>query len=189
MSTMRKLLVPFLCAFVACPVFIVLHELGHCVAGIWLGARVQLHYANTMLTIPHDKDTPQTAIFHAAAGPLVSAGLVGTGFFWLYTVRRARRGTNPTWSDWLATTLVLNAVRWIFSFIRPRHDEVVVSQGLGMPGWLLPCSLGLLAFIALVATVRLHPPGARLLPFTCLSAGGLLGTLVWTRLLGPIVLP
>jgi hypothetical protein len=189
MSPASKFFVPFLCAFVACPVFIVLHELGHCVAGFWLGARVELHYANTILTIPQGKDTPQTAIFHAGAGPMFSAGLVGVGFLWLYRLRRHRREENPTPSDWLATSLVLNAGRWVVSFIRPRHDEVLVSQSLGLPGWLLPCSLGLLAFIPLVATLRLHPPGTRLLPFTFLCSGGLLGTLVWTKLLGPLVLP
>lgn len=58
MSPERKFFVPLLCAFVACPIFIVLHELGHCVAGVWLGARVELRYANTILTIPQDKDSP-----------------------------------------------------------------------------------------------------------------------------------
>jgi len=189
MRFVPKRLVPFWCAFVICPACILFHELGHCLAGACLGFSVQLHYAKTTLTIPNEKDTPPVAIFHAGAGPLVTAILAVVGLLWLHGLRRHRREARPTPTDWLATSLVLNAGRWVVSVIRPRHDEVLVSQTLGMPGWLLPCLLGVLAFIPLVAAIRLHPPGARLLPFSSLLLGGGTGVLLWMRLLGPLLLP
>jgi hypothetical protein len=44
-------------------------------------------------------------------------------------------------------------------------DEAYLSRAMGLPGWLLPYFLGVVAVIAVVATIRLHPPGDRLLPF------------------------
>lgn len=184
-----KYLIPFLCAFVAGPAYIVCHELGHCIGGVCLGLRVKLHYAETIVYVPKEKDTPATDIVHAGAGPLVTAVMAAGGFLWLYRLRRHRREAEATPGDWLATSLVLNAGRWAGGFIRPGQDEAFVSQTLGLPWWLLPYLLGVVAFIPLVAAVRLHPPGARLFPFASLLLGGLTAFLVWTRLLGPLLLP
>ena len=184
-----KYLIPFLCAFAVGPACIVCHELGHCLGGVCLGLGVQLHYAETIVHVPKEKDTPATAIVHAGAGPLATAVMVTGGFLWLYWLRRHRREAEATPGDWLATSLVLNAGRWVAGLIRPRHDEVLVSQSLGMPAWALPYLLGALALIPLAAAIRLHPPGARLLPFASLLLGGVAGFFAWTRLLGPVLLP
>jgi hypothetical protein len=52
MNTVQKLLVPFFCAFVACPAFIVLHECGHFMAGRSLGWSARLHYAESRFVSP-----------------------------------------------------------------------------------------------------------------------------------------
>jgi hypothetical protein len=186
-----KFLVPFLVAFVVCPAFIVLHELAHLGAGDWLGFDGQLHYAKVTGVIPQDKLTPQADLLHTGAGPLAQALLTVGGFVGLYWLRRNRRTSPATLLDWLATVLILNAGRWVWGLAGPPRciDERQISQILGMPAWLIPDILGLLAVIPLVIAVRLHPPGSRLLPFTALILGASAATVVWFRLLGPLLLP
>jgi hypothetical protein len=96
--------------------------------------------------------------------------------------------------DWLATSLALNAGRWLRGFIGPpAHpqpgDEAFLSQAMGLPQWFLPYSLGLFALIALIAIIRLHPRGNRLVPFSSMLLGGVIGCFVWTRVVGPLLLP
>jgi hypothetical protein len=190
MSTSRKCLVPFLCAFVACPAFIFLHELGHYLAGACLGFGGKLHYASVsgiMLTWQADA-------LLVSAGPLVQAALAVAGFLWLRRLRGHCREAAPTLGDWLATSLALNAGRWLRAFTGPPshpqpRDETLVSQAIGLPAWFLPYLLGLLAVIALIATMRLHPPGGRSLPFLSLGLGGAIGIHLWMRLVGPFLLP
>lgn len=198
MNTAGKfLLVPFLCAFVACPAFMFLHELGHYVAGVCLGATsVKLHYAQvtgSMWSMSKEKFARQDALW-ASAGPLVQAALAVGGFLWLRRLRKHRREAAPTLGEWLATMLALNAGRWLRGFTGPPShpqpkDEAQISQAIGLPAWCLPYLLGLLAVIAALAIVRLHPPGDRVLPFLSVGLGGVIGTLCWMRLMGPFLLP
>ena len=186
-----KHVVPFVIALVVCPSFILLHELAHFGTGAWLGFEIHLHYAKVTGVIPAEKNTPQVNLFHASAGPLAQAILTVAGLIGLYLLRRKRRTLPATPLDWLATTLILNAGRWVAGLAGPPCclDERYISELLGMPASLLPGILGLLAIIPLVMAVRLHPPRSRLLPFTCLILGGFGAAFVWLRLLGPILLP
>jgi hypothetical protein len=68
-------------------------------------------------------------------------------------------------------------------------DEAWISRAIGLPGWLLPYSLGAIAIAVLIATVRLHPPKSRFMPFLGLGVGGVLGSLLWMELVGPALLP
>lgn len=191
MRTAMKYLVPFWVAFVVCPSFIVLHELAHLGAGTWLGFEGQLHYAKVTGTIPAEKNTPQANLFHTAAGPLAQALLTIVGFLGLYRLRKNRRFAHATPLDWLATTLILNAGRWVSGLAGPPRciDERQISAILGMPAWLLPVVLGPLAIIPLVMAIRWHAPGSRLIPFACLILGASASAFVWFRFLGPFLLP
>jgi hypothetical protein len=60
---------------------------------------------------------------------------------------------------------------------------------MGLPGWLLPYFLGLVAIVVIFATIRLHPPGDRLMPFLAWSVGGVVSALLWMRVVGPFLLP
>jgi len=189
-NALGKSLLPFVCGFVACPASLLLHELGHCVAGVCLGFKVKLRYAATVLMVPNHKDALQAYLLHTGAGPLVTAVLAGAGLLWLHRLRKHRRDATPTLSDWLATSLILNAGRWFRGFTGPYpKDEAHISQAIGLPAWLLPAPLGLLAVIAAVAAVRLHPRGSRLFPFFWMGLGCTIGVLLWMRLLGPFLLP
>ena len=194
MNPLRKCIAPFLCAFVACPVFILLHELGHYAAGASLGVSVKLHYAEVSGIIAKKKLTWQSSVLLTAAGPFVNAALAAVGFLWLHRLRRQRREAEPTLRDWLATTLVLNAGRWLRGFTGPPShaqpkDESLVSQAIGLPAWFLPYLLALLAVIAVIATLRLHPPGGRFLPFLSMGLGGVTGVFLWMNVVGPYLLP
>jgi len=194
MKTLREYGVPFWFAFVAFPLFILLHEVGHYVAGAYLGFKPVLHYAVVEMTIPREKDTVAAALLHSGAGPLVNAVLAIIGLGWLYALRRHRREAEVTVTDWLATTLALNAARWAEVFLsrsgqlEPR-DEVYASQALGLPIWLLPAVTALLAMVAVLAAMRLHPPGQRILPFVSAGIGGGLGVALWMTVAGPFLLP
>jgi len=194
MNTSWKWLVPFFCAFVACPTFIVLHELGHYVTGACLGASVKLHYGNVSGSMPKEKFTWRADVLQTSAGPLVNAALAAAGFLWLYGLRTTRREAVTSLADWLATSVALNAGRWLRGFTgspaHPQpHDEARLSQAFGLSAWFLPYLLALLAVVVLLSTVRLHPPGGRLLPFLSAGLGGVIGILFWMRLAGPLLLP
>src|SRR6267378_824040 len=97
---------------------------------------------------PKEKLTLQANVLVTCAGPLVGAVLVVAGFVLLRTARKHRIEGAPTLADWLATSLALNAGRWLRGFTGPPShpqpaDEAFVSQALGLPKWFLPYSLGL----------------------------------------------
>jgi hypothetical protein len=194
MNTLLRLLVPFLCAFVASPAFIVLHEWGHFMAGRTLGWNPKLHYAETRFDVPKEKFTQRGMVISTSAGPLLQAVLGTAGFLCLRRSRLHRLEATATPGDWVATTLALNFGRWLRSFAAtPSHpmpdDEAYISRAMDLPAWLLPYFLGVVAVVAIVATIRLHPPGARLMPFLSLGAGGGLGALLWMKVAGPFLLP
>ena len=67
-------------------------------------------------------------------------------------------------------------------------DEAFLLRAVGIAPRL---GMGLLAIAGVamaVATIRLHPRGSRLKPFTALFAGGILGINLWLRYVGPRVL-
>jgi len=195
MTSSRKWLALFVSALVASPIFVFLHELGHYAAGAFLGFSVKLHYGQVTGTMPKEAIVWRGDAVQASAGPLVQAVLALTGFVWLRRLRQHRREATATTRDWLATiTIVLNAGPWFRGIAEPLGssqlvDEALVSEASGPPAWLLPCLLGFLAVIAIFATIQLHPPGNRLLPFVCVGLGGAIGFFAWIRIVGPFLLP
>ena len=190
MEKASKFILPLVCALLISPLFIVLHELGHYLAGRSLGWTANVRYQETQLTRT-EQATPRDEILVTSSGPMVSAFLAAIGFIWLRASRLSRLDSIPTPADWLATTmLVMNVARWLRCFIGlPSNDENWLSRATGLPGWLLPFCLGAVAIVALIATVRLHPRGSRLVPFLCLAAGGVVGSGLWLTVLGPVLLP
>ena len=192
---MSKHLLPFLCALVACPAFILLHECGHYVAGSCLGLSPTLHAGEVQPNPAKEKITQHAEILFTSGGPLMGAVLAVVGFLWLRRLRVHRREAASNSCDWLATSLVLLNVGRGFQALAgtPSHprpsDEAFLSRALGLPAYLFPYSFGLLAVIALVGTVRLHPPGGRLLPFLSMLLGSVIGALLWLELVGPFLLP
>ena len=172
---------------------IVFHELRHYAAASCLGYKATLHYALT--TWPRFEQMPRPqAAFAVGVAPLGDAVLAAAGLVWLYRLRGNRREAVPSLVDWLATILAAQAWRWLRGFFgspsNPQPgDEAFISRALDMPAWLLPYLLALLCLIPLRAMIRLHPPGARLLPFTCLLVGACAGGVVRLNLLGPHLLP
>ncbi len=195
MSTPSKWLVPFSCALVASPIFVLLHEIGHYVAGVCLGFSATLHYDQVTGTMPKEALTWRGDALQASAGPLVQVVLAAAGFAWLRSLREDRREAAVTMKDWLATVFVgLNAGHWLRGFADPLGcqqliDEARVSGAMGLRPTVLPCLFACLAVVALLATLRLHPPGNRLLPFLSMAAGGAIGFVVWIKLAGPLLLP
>ena len=190
MSPAREYLVPFVCALLACPAFVFLHELAHYVAGACLGFGGKLHYAQ----VTGIRLTWQADALVTAAGPLLQAGLAVAGFVWLRNLRTGRREAAPTLGDWLATTLALNAGRWLRGLTGPPShpqppDEALLSRAIGLPAWFLPYLLAVMAILALLGILRLLPPGGRLLPFLAMGLGGAIGIQLWMSVLGPFLLP
>lgn len=125
---------------------------------------------------------------------MVGVVLMALGLVWLWKRRRDRRLAPATAADWLATSLAMNAGRWLRGLTGPPsnpqpNDEAFISKALGLPPWLLPYCLTLLAIIVGLAIIRQHAPGQRLLPFSAIMLGGVIGCALWMRLLGPIILP
>jgi hypothetical protein len=190
MNKAQRLLLPFFCGFLAGPVFIVLHEWGHFMAARSIGWGAKLHFAETQFDVPKEEFTQRRIVLVSSAGPLVQILLAAAGFLWLRTSRVHRLSTVVTPGDWVATTLALNVGRWLRSFTGPlSDDEAFISRAMGLPGWLFPYFLGLVAIVAIVATIRLHPPGARLIPFLTFSVGGMVGAFLWMKVAGPFLLP
>jgi hypothetical protein len=195
MNTVQRFLIPFLCAFVAGPTFLVLHEWGHFIAGRSLGWSAKLHYAETQVELPNEKFSRRSEVLFSSAGPLLQAILAAAGFLCLRRSRLHRLKAVATTGDWVATSFVLaNVGRWFRCLAAPPSrpmpdDEAYISRAMGQPGWLLPYLLGAVAIIAVVATIRLHPPGDRLMPFLAWSVGGVVGALLWMKVVGPFLLP
>jgi hypothetical protein len=193
MSSARNYLLLFLLGLVAAQVFVVLHELRHYATASAFGGSPTLHYRMTTCATP-SRMGPSGKLLVVIAGPLGDGIISGAGLLWLYLLRKHRREAAPTLAEWLATVLAMSAARWLRGLGgSPSHpqpgDEVFISQAMGMPGWFLPYLLAPVCVVPLVAVIRLHPPGARLVPFVVLVLGGLTGRQLWMRVVGPFLLP
>jgi hypothetical protein len=190
----KSLLVPLLCGLVLSPALLLAHEVAHYVAGVWVGCTdLKLHFACVTGNLSGDHLGRRDALM-AGAGPLVQATLAVGGFLWLRRARQHHPDGAATLPDWVATMLALNAARGIRGFTGPPNhpepkDEALVSQALGLPAWFLPYLLAAVSAIALLAIVRLHPPGHRLLPLGSMVLGVLVSGVLWMRLAGPFLLP
>ena len=105
------------------------------------------------------------------------------GYCWLRSLRRGRLESAPTLTDWLATVFALRAIMPVLHcpllFLdSDKLDEPKVSLRVGLPDYALPCFLALAALVLIVAAIRLHPRGYRLLPFGCAFLGHILGDVV-----------
>ncbi len=188
------MVIPCLCGLLLAPVFIVLHEGGHVLASIPFGLSPILHYGKVTYHASL-ANSPHANWAISAAGPLVQVLLAGGGLLWLYERRRQRRVAPATCLDWVATSLTFNSGRWMAGGAGTSvvgtalKDEMVLSGALGIPSWCLISLLTLAGFCVFIATIRLHPPGSRLLPFVCAGIGGFIGVKVWLHGLGPLLLP
>ncbi len=184
--------IPFVTGLLLAPVFIFLHEAAHFGAARVLGFQATLHSGVTTVHYSHLPPPPADLVV-TAAGPLLQVLIGGAGLVWLYRLRRTRRTEPATWRDWVATWCALNAGRWIGSPFRtaavPTPDEVLLLRASGLPVALGLTLLAVLAASAVVATVRLHSPGSRLLPFSYGFVGGSAGMELWLHGLGPRLLP
>jgi hypothetical protein len=173
------------------PVAILLHECGHYTAAAALGLGPHLHFADTTIG---GRATPASLRLVVAAGPSITALMVLAGLFWLWHLRRDRWQAPVRPTDWFATFLVLCAARWLrcstgaLALHQP-SDEAMLSASVGFPPWLLPYLLAPVALGLLVAAVRLHPRGNRLVPFGSAVVGICLGAVLWVKVLGPLLLP
>jgi hypothetical protein len=189
-----KTIIPFLSGLILFPSFIVAHECGHALASLGFGLKTKLHYALTTYQGTREQITPTVNLLITTAGVMVAVVLMALGFGWLWKRRRNRRSEPATALDWFATSLALNALRWLRGFTgtpsNPQpDDEALMSKALGLPSWLLPYCLALMALIVSVAIIRQHAAGQRLLPFSAIMLGGCIGCALWMWLIGPIVLP
>ena len=188
-SPRRQNVIPLLVGLLATPFFVVVHEGTHWVAARSCGTPAELHYRETTVHYDH-LPPPPSDLWVVAAGPFVQALLAGGGLFWLYRLRQARRLNAATCADWLATWIALNGGRWLgVPPITGLHDEVLLMKAWGVPVRLGLVLLALTAITLLVATIRIHPPGGRLVPFTYAGLGGVAGVLLWMHWLGPLLLP
>lgn len=175
------------------PVVILLHECGHYIAATALGFTAYFHFAETGIRIPQPIP-PYIFRLTVGAGPAVEVLLTIGGFFWLRHLRQNRLQSVATYADWLATFLVLCAGRWLRAFASaPSNpmpsDEAKLSANFGLPSWLLPYLLALMALAILIAAIRLHPRGNRLVPFVSAILGMAVGIVVWLKIIGPRILP
>jgi hypothetical protein len=192
MKWTQKVLIPFLCALVTAPAFIVLHEFGHYVAALCLGLDPKLHFAKVDVVIHQSHLPTQVDAIFASGGPLIGALMALLGYLWLRNLRVARIDSNPTICDWLATCLAMNVARWIRGFAcTPSYpqpdDEALLSRTIGLPQWALPYVLGVLAIVVVTLIVRLHPPGNRLQSFMSFLIGTITGCVIWMKLIGPLI--
>jgi hypothetical protein len=190
----RSIFLPFFCGLLIMPSFIFFHECGHYAVARYFGLHAQFRSAEVRIT---GTDTPsfyKKDDWIVLAGPLTNFLLMIAGFVWLRCLRQRRIDAPPTWIDWLATVVALNAGRWLRCFAgTPAHpqpaDEAQLSRIAGCPPWVLPYLLGILAVWVIVMIIRLHPPGSRLIPFTSIFTGGALGAFLWVRVVGPFLFP
>lgn len=184
---------PLALGVIFAPAIIVAHEAGHYLAAHLLGLEPKLHYASVMFHGPAEV-IARFRVLATAAGPAVELMLAATGLIWLLRGRAGRRHSEPTLSDWLATSLALAAGRWLRCLTgTPSHpqpeDEAFLSQAAGLPAWVIPYGLAPLGLAVVVAVIRLHPSGLRLGPFASWFIGGLAGLSLWLHVLGPVLLP
>lgn len=176
------------------PSFVVAHECGHALVSLAFGLKTELHFALTTAHGNREQLTPTVNLLFALGGVMVAVVLMALGYVWLWKRRRNRRSEPATALDWIATSLALNALRWLRGFTGPPsnpqpNDEAFISKALGLPSWLLPYCLTLLALIMAIAIVRQHAAGQQLVPFSALMLGGCIGFALWMLVLGPIILP
>ena len=186
------------------------HELAHLVP-VWLrGLDWHLSYGS-MNYSRSLADPPWFEALVTAAGPLGTIATGTLGWLWL---RRTRRGMQPSTPlgprGWTALVLtlfwgrqVINTASLLLGQLaepfwgleilqahRGHGDELRLARAWGLPERSLAYASALvgLAFCA-DASLRLCPVGQRRALWLGAIPGGLLGIMIWFRLLGPWWLP
>lgn len=175
------------------PTVILLHECGHYIAAAAFGLRAYFHSSETAIRMP-PHTPPHVLRLIAGAGPAVETALTIGGFYWLWRLRRNRRESSVTLTDWFATFLILCGARWLRCLAgTPAHplpsDEAFLSGSLGFPPWLLSYLFAPVGLAIIIAAIRLHPRGNRLVPFVSAFLGMAVGGFVWLKIIGPHILP
>jgi hypothetical protein len=180
----------------AAPLAIVLHELGHFLAGkLFAFENTVLHFAHVstgaaLWSFPHW----QQAAFWAA-GPLISLLIVGACCY-----ATARRGPRSIWVAPAFTagarTLVMSSIYSLLYLLMPEQrgqaivhfDELEIAQVLGMPSALVLGPLVVLVLSAWVFLVTRLPRGFRVVPLLAMVVGHVLGTVLYF-MLGSLIFP
>lgn len=183
-------------SLVLTPFTLVLHEVGHLLAGSAFGLPgLELHFSH----VSHGDVSDRSALVLSTvgfAGPAVTIALALSGMAWV-----SFRKASP-WAFALviaaASRLALAAPYTILSVLArlrgerlPPHgfDEYRAAEALGWPGLSALGVTTTFVFLVLVwLTVRL-PRGQRLAAWVGLLSGVVLGWVIWMGSLGPALLP
>ncbi len=183
------------CVFFA-PLTIVLHELGHYLAALWVGSpNPALHYSWTSPGDLTAKDASIGAVI-GLAGPAVTVILSLFACAWILLRGAAR------WTFALAVSAasrlvvavpytVINIVLLLMgrSLSPPSFDEHKAAIALGWSGDAVLASTAMVLAGVLVCVGVKLPRGERLVAWPGLVIGTALGWICWMTLLGPAVLP
>jgi hypothetical protein len=175
---------------------IVLHELGHLAAAVWLGfPEPALHYGSISHGGVSGFDARSIGIV-GLAGPLVTALLVSVGCSWI-----ALRGPAQ-WAFALAITAASRfAVGVPYTLVNlivrmsggqlepPAFDEHRAGSALGWSGDVLLGSTTLILVATIVWTGIMLPREERVAAWIGLAFGTVSGWVLWMNRVGPMLLP
>ncbi|MBL9204312.1 MAG: hypothetical protein JNN01_04460 [Opitutaceae bacterium] len=192
---LNAVLMPFVCGLLGAPLLVAVHELGHYAVGKWHGFTVRYSYAAVRYDGPPGSISDRAETLITLGGPMVEVVVAMTGWVLVRRLRRDRGHEPASVVDWLASSAcVLAAGRWLRCVtgtpqLPQPADEAMLSGAMGLPVWVLPYGLAPLSLLVIVAVIRQHPTGQRLVPFLILCSSAVGGLALWFGVVGPTLFP
>lgn len=178
-----------------------LHESAHYLTAKSLGYAAQLHYGLT--TYEGVPENSTHSFYITLAGPLQTM-LIGTiGILFLLVYRKNfQNKTALSVNQWaiVFTTLfwlrqVMNFAVWMGGYwlngnFSDSPDEIRLAQQLELPVWSITCLTAITGLIILAWVFFKFIPDKQKMTFILSGfTGGLVGYVLWLKILGPLLMP
>lgn len=170
------------------PVGMLLHEGGHWIAAKCFGWDTHFAYSQVAFYNVTDLSRRSYCIFKLA-GPLVDVAFVSIGLTYFSRAGSSAQSRASRLRYWIATALLLSAMRWLKAPFQPGADESTISELLGMPWYVIPYALFAPACLVIAYLIRIHFREGTLVPLVIGFGSGMSSFLLWYLLLGPRLLP
>lgn len=149
------------------------------------------------------KETERDDLIIALAGPLQTIIVGSLGFIWLIVRRNKRKNHHLNTIDYLAIFLSLFWLREVFNPILSigqaillngssyfGGDEYYIAKFLGLSDGAIALPLALIgSLLSYIVVYKIIPKPKRSTFIDAALIGGIMGYILWMKILGPILLP
>jgi len=194
------LFLAFICATV---VGTLTHELGHYAVAEFLGYDADIHYGSMGIVKAPINGKQSDGFWITSGGPIQTMLTGSIGLILIFINRKSFSVSNALsgW-QWFLVFIALfwlrqaaNLITWLGGYIfkgnfSNRGDEIRLAKYLGLSNWTILSFTGLIGLTVLTfIIIKIVPLKQRLTFMASGLFGGIVGYILWLKVLGKIIIP